>query len=98
MDALNDLPDIPETASSPAELQVIQRFFDSQLQAGPGKAGGRSALKAAIYLTLLFLVLANPLCDVLFQLIPKCEGAYMQFAVKLALFFILAFAIEKWAI
>ena len=98
MDLLSDLPVVAETGSTPAELEVMQRFFSKHARTG-GAPAARHAVKSALFLTLLFLVLAHPWCDAALSKIPKCdESPLTRFAVRALLFFVLAFVIEKWVI
>nr|QBK87017.1 MAG: uncharacterized protein LCMAC103_03610 [Marseillevirus LCMAC103] len=97
MDLLSDLPVVAETSSTPAELEVMQRFFTKHARTGAPAA--KHAAKTAFFLTLLFVVLAHPWCDAVLSKVPKCdESPLMRFAVRVLLFFLLAFVLEKWVI
>ncbi len=97
MDLLSDLPVVADSGSTPAELEVMQRFFSKHAHTGAPAA--RHAAKAALFMTLLFLVLAHPWCDAILSRIPKCdESPLTRFVVRVLLFFVLAFVIEKWVI
>jgi len=93
MDDLMSLPLKEDAALTPAEAQVMERFFSPR----DGGATTGSSLTLVGYATLLFIALGNPWIDVLLDKIPWLNGSWLcVFAVKILLFMIVLFVLQRW--
>ena len=100
MDKLADLPPV-ETQLSDQENRVLKTYFDGSNAGGSSgdssKPTWMQTLKLALYTTVLFLALCNPITDAVFCRLPYCgEGVVSLLAVKTLLFMTLFIAMYKF--
>ena len=95
MDKLSELPPI-ETKLTPQEHDVMQKYFGDS-EAPEKQLSWSQIFKLAIYATVLFLALANPITDGIFSKIPYCgEGVVALLATKAVIFMFLFIVIYKF--
>ena len=103
MDKLSDVP-VNETAHTPQETNVMKKYFadadTSSSDSGTNaKTSWSSTLKLALYVTILFLLLSNPITDAVFCKVPYCgEGVFTLLGVKAVAFLVLFVAMYKFLI
>lgn len=99
MDKLADLPPV-ETQLSDQERGVLNKYFADGDGASTGdnsKPTWMQTMKLALYTTILFLALCNPITDAVFCRLPYCgEGVVTLLAVKTLLFMTLFIAMYKF--
>jgi len=96
MDKLSELPPA-ETAMTPQENEVMKKYFgDSEPQSE--KLSWAQIFKLAIYATILFVFLTNPIADGIFSKLPYCgDGVLTLLLTKSLIFMVLFISIYKFA-
>jgi hypothetical protein len=103
LEKLDDLPVNEEAKPNPQEQQVMDKYFSE----GDGKVSGKTqdslkwgmTFKLAGLASLLFMALANPFVDGVFNILPYCGGnAFATFGVKIFIFMMLFVMCAKFLI
>lgn len=100
-DRLADLPPAPASPPSPAESNVMQRFFGSGSDAPApdtptkptAERGWMETLKLVTYASLIFFALANPWVDAVFCMLPYCGDNVLTLLLIKTLMFAMIFLI-----
>lgn len=96
MDKLADLPPA-ETQLSEQENDVLKKYFDGGTPEDAPKATWMQTFKLALYASILFLALCNPITDAVFCRLPYCgEGVVTVLGIKTFVFMICFVAIYKF--
>lgn len=103
MDKLADLPP-KETQLSEQENGVLKKYFGETSsssgggeEASTGKPGWIQTFKLALYASILFIALCNPITDTIFCRMPYCgEGVVSLLVAKTFIFMILFVAMYKF--
>lgn len=96
MDKLSELPPT-ETQLTPQENQVMKKYFGDGETPPEQRMSWASIFKLALYATILFLALSNPITDGIFSKIPYCgEGIMTLLATKAIVFMFLFIVIYKF--
>jgi len=96
MDKLSELPPA-DTKMTPQENEVMNKYFGD---ATPQEAtlSWSKIFKLALYTTLLFLALSNPITENLFSNLPYCGNSMITVLLtKAFLFMVMFIAIYKFA-
>lgn len=92
MDSIDSL-DLDDNGKLTAtELDVMRRYFDDKTVQVAG-AVKEYNVQHALYLTILFILLSNPLTDGLLEYLPGCAVGYVKYAVKVLIFMLFAYII-----
>jgi uncharacterized membrane protein YeiB len=96
---MDDLSSLPPTKNdiSPQDANIMSRYFDAPgAGAGPGTSWG-ATFKAAGLVSILFLLLTNPLTDAMLSAIPYAgANALSMLAVKTIIFAVLFIVMYKY--
>jgi hypothetical protein len=97
MDKLSELPPT-ETQLSPQENGVLKKYFDGdENNSSDSKLTWMQTFKLAIYASILFLALCNPITDSVFCRLPYCgEGVVSLLAIKTLIFMFCFVAMYKF--
>ena len=95
MDTLADLPTNDGSASTPEEINVMNKLFPTD-QNKSQKTGWMKALKLALYTTVIFFVLANPWSRILLDRLPYADSDIAMEAIKSVIFFVIFFVFYKF--
>lgn len=96
MDKLSDLPPA-ETKLTQQENEVMKKYFGDAEPPADKQLSWTSILKLALYATVLFIALSNPIIDGLFCKLPYCgDGVMTLLATKAVLFMMFFIAIYKF--
>jgi len=96
MDKLSELPPA-ETKMTPQENEVMKKYFGDAEPPAEKQLSWTAILKLALYATILFVVLSNPITDGLFCKLPYCgDGMITLLATKSVIFMMLFVAIYKF--
>jgi len=92
MDSIDQLDLDDDQKLSPTEVDVMTKYFHDKASK-VANASNDGNIQQALFLSILFILLNNPLADKLLDMIPICSIWYMKYGVKLAIFFVLAYVI-----
>lgn len=97
MDKLTDIPP-KETQLSEQENDVLKKYFgESSVSTESPKSSWMQTFKLALYASILFLALCNPITDGIFCRLPYCgEGVVTILAMKTLVFMILFVAMYRF--
>lgn len=97
MDKLADLPP-KETQLSEQENDVLKKYFgENSVSTESPKSSWMQTFKLALYASILFLALCNPITDGIFCRLPYCgEGVVTILAMKTLVFMILFVAMYRF--
>lgn len=95
MDSLTNLPVDENDNTSPQEQVILSRYFGDEKETSTSSSSMNWKLVG--YTSLLFVLLANPWIDKLFEMIPYCGStSYGVFGIKVLLFLFLLIIIMKF--
>lgn len=98
---LSELPPV-DTQVTPQEKDVMKKYFGEAPSSGPAedaKPSWMKTFKVALYATILFLALCNPITDSIFCHLPWCgDGVVTLLAAKTFLFMMIFVGMYKFVI
>lgn len=105
MDSLSSLPTSDDTQINPRENDIMNQFFDKEvdenktreLHQEKSEDGKGDVWRKIIYITIAFIVVANPLTEIFLSTIPQLQDAMiMNFLVRCVLFIVLLTIIQLY--
>lgn len=95
MENLSSLPQNTNTVLSKEEEDVLEMFGSKKSQ----KTSFLHSTKFCLYVSLLFLILANPWIDPIFEKLPYCgENKMFILGVKTVIFFLGVALLKRFAL
>lgn len=92
MDSIESLNLDNNQKLSPTEVDVMTKYFHDKASKVVS-ASSDNNIQQAIFLSILFILINNPLADKLVEMLPISNMWYMRYGIKLAIFFVLAYVI-----
>lgn len=89
MQKLSDLDLNDDQSLSAEETRVLEQYFEKKKDVVM-KACNDSKFRQAIYFTIIFILLNNPLADTLFEIVASPN---LRYVAKLVVFFILSYVV-----
>lgn len=106
MDSLSSLPTSNVTQINPQENDIMDQFFDNKDEVVEEKNQEKSenregekgdVWRKIIYITIAFIIVANPLTEIFLSTIPQLQDAMiMNFLVRCVLFIVLLTIIQLY--